>query len=205
MTQPCDESNHIPNVVNEKPIYYLSHKLSDTQTRWSTIEKEAFAIKWALEKLDHYLHNAKFVIKTDHKPLKYILNSPLNNKKIQMWAMSIMGYNCTVEYITGRENTCSDLLSRAPQNTGDTNTENKYDIDDFGDNDNMYQVNALNSNRFEPSKFASTKVDDPDLPNPNVKDYTVRELDMVAEQAKGRHHTKTQNKVRKRGCEPCCI
>ena len=75
-------------------------------------------------------------------------------------------------------------MSRAPQNTGDTNTENKYDIDDFGDNDNMYQVNALNSNRFEPSKFASTKVDDPDLPNLNVKDYTVRELDMVAEQAK---------------------
>ena len=30
LTQPCDESNHIPNVVNEKPIYYLSHKLSDT-------------------------------------------------------------------------------------------------------------------------------------------------------------------------------
>ena len=184
LTQPCDESNHIPNVVNEKAIYYLSHKLSDTQTRWSTIDKEAFAIKWALEKLHHYLHNAKFVIKTHHKPLKYILNSPLNNKKIQMWSMSIMGYNCTIEYITGRENTCADLLSRAPQNTGDTNTENKYDIDDFGDNDNMYQVSALNSNRFEPSKFASTKVDDPDLPNPNVKDYTVRELDMVAEQAK---------------------
>ena len=58
---------------------FTTYKLSDTQTRWSTIEKEAFAIKWALEKLNHYLHNAKFVIKTDHKPLKYILNSPLNN------------------------------------------------------------------------------------------------------------------------------
>ena len=202
LTQPCDESNHIPNVVNEKPIYYLSHKLSDTQTRWSTIEKEAFAIKWALEKLDHYLHNAKFVIKTDHKPLKYILNSPLNNKKIQMWAMSIMGYNCTIEYITGRENTCADLLSRAPQNTGDTNTEIKYDIDDFGDNDNMYQVNALNSNRFEPSKFASTKVDDPDLPNPNVKDYTVRELDMVAEQAKDDTIQKLKTKLENGDASP---
>ena len=33
--------------------------------------------------------------------------------------------------------------------------------------------------------LASLRVpkDDPDLPNPNVKDYTVRELDMVAEKA----------------------
>ena len=28
----------------EKPIYYLSHKLSRTQFRWSVAEKEAFAI-----------------------------------------------------------------------------------------------------------------------------------------------------------------
>ncbi|CAC5382192.1 unnamed protein product [Mytilus coruscus] len=47
----------------ERPIYFLSHKLSDTQTRWSTIEKEAFAIHYALQKLNHYLYNAEFVIK----------------------------------------------------------------------------------------------------------------------------------------------
>ncbi|CAC5412399.1 unnamed protein product [Mytilus coruscus] len=34
----------------ERPIYFLSHKLSDTQTPWSTIEKEAFAIHYALQK-----------------------------------------------------------------------------------------------------------------------------------------------------------
>eukprot|EP00105_Crassostrea_gigas_P025107 XP_011445573.1 PREDICTED: uncharacterized protein LOC105340996 [Crassostrea gigas] len=35
----------------DKPIYYLSHKLSKTQEKWSTIEKEAFAIHYALQKL----------------------------------------------------------------------------------------------------------------------------------------------------------
>lgn len=69
LTQSCDENEEIlPNVKNEKPIYYLSHKLSKTQCKWSTIEKEAFAIHYALQKLDYYLHNARFVIKTDHKP-----------------------------------------------------------------------------------------------------------------------------------------
>ena len=41
LTQACeDEENILPNVKNEKPIYYLSHKLSKTQCKWSTINKE---------------------------------------------------------------------------------------------------------------------------------------------------------------------
>ena len=102
LTQSCEEvADTLPNVNNEKPIYYLSHKLSRTQCKWSKVEKEAYAIHFALQKLDHYLHGAQFVIKTDHKPLKYLLESPMQNKKIQLWALSMAGYNCTIEYIAG--------------------------------------------------------------------------------------------------------
>jgi hypothetical protein len=79
-------------------FYYLSQKLSKTLKKWPTIEKETYAIHYALQKLGHYLHNSEFVIRTDYKPLKYILNSPMQNKKIQLWALSIAGYNCQVEY-----------------------------------------------------------------------------------------------------------
>ena len=72
LTQAAEtEDRHFHNVPNEKPIYYLSHKLSRTQCKWSIVEKEAYAIHFVLQKLDHYLHGADFVIKTDHKPLKY--------------------------------------------------------------------------------------------------------------------------------------
>jgi len=98
LTQICEETQ------TEKPIYFLSHKLSDTQTRWSTIEKEAYAIHYALQKLDHYLHGAKFTIRCDHAPLRYILESPMQNKKIQLWALGIAGYDCNIEYIAGKEN-----------------------------------------------------------------------------------------------------
>ena len=95
LTQQCDdEVGILPNVKNEKPIYYLSHKLSRTQCKWSTIEKEAFAIHCSLQKLDYYLHNSRFGIKTDHKPLKYLLESPIQNKKIQLWALGMSSYNC---------------------------------------------------------------------------------------------------------------
>ena len=123
----------------KKPIFYLSHRLSKSQVKWSTIEKEAYAIHFALQKLDHYLHNSEFVIRTDHKPLKYMLESPMQNKKIQLWALGISGYNCRVEYIEGSSNSCADLLTRVPEN-GTMNSEEGLDEPDVSDN--AYEINA---------------------------------------------------------------
>ena len=98
----------------EQPIQYVSHKLSDTQRRWPIIEKEAYAIYYALQKLDHFLHGATFTIRCDHKPLKYLLSSEMKNRKIQMWAIAISSYNCKIEYIKGKDNEQADMLSRLP-------------------------------------------------------------------------------------------
>ena len=138
----------------EKPIYlFFSHKLSDTQCRWSTIEKEAYAIHYSLQKLDHYLHGAEFIVRTDHKPLKYLLESPMQNRKVQMWALSIAGYNCQIECIEGVANTVADLLSRTPQGCHKVQSkalrEEEVEI-----SDKFLEVNAFNSNRFDPKFYA---------------------------------------------------
>ena len=74
LTQPCEEAEAvIPGIKDEMPIYFLSHKLSKTQQKWPVIEKEAYAIAYALQKLHFYLAGAKFVIKTDHRPLQHLL------------------------------------------------------------------------------------------------------------------------------------
>jgi hypothetical protein len=76
----------------------------------------------------------KFVIKIDHKPLKYILDSSMQNKKIKLWALCIAGYSCKTEYIEGRFNCCADLLSRLPPNgngTGDDLSDNEPDCKDI--------------------------------------------------------------------------
>ena len=49
-------------------------------TNWPTNEKEAFAIFYASQKLDKYMHDSEFVISTDHKPLKYIMDSTVQKK-----------------------------------------------------------------------------------------------------------------------------
>ena len=113
LTQECDG--------DLKPIYYLSHTLSKSQCKWSVVEIEAYAIHFVLQKLDYFLHNVQFVIKTDHTPLKYLLESLMQNKKIQIWALSMSGYNCSIEFIEGTTNTSADLLSRHPDKVNESN------------------------------------------------------------------------------------
>ena len=74
----------------EKVISYLSHKLSETQQKWATIEKEAYAIVYALKKFHAYLHGAEFRIKTDHKLLKSLFQSEIRNTKLQRWAIKLV-------------------------------------------------------------------------------------------------------------------
>ena len=56
-----------------QPVVYASRKLSEAETRYAMIEKEALATTWACEKFDYYLVGRKFEVETDHKPLVPIL------------------------------------------------------------------------------------------------------------------------------------
>ena len=180
LTQECDG--------DLKPIYYLSHKLSRSQCKWSVVEKEAYAIHFALQKLDYYLHNAQFVIKTDHKPLKYLLESPMQNKKIQMWALSMSGYNCSIEYIEGTTNTCADLLSRHPDKINETqNSEEEIELDQtmLDVNNNLFEINVLDSNQFDPKSFASCNLpDEESFEKCDCSDFEKNGFDMKVEQSK---------------------
>lgn len=183
LVQEVENNNQIgPGVKNEKPFFFLSHKLSETQQRWSTVEKEAFAIHYALQKLDHYLHNATFVIKTDHKPLKYLLDSPMKNRKIQLWALGISGYNCRIEYIAGTENTCADLLLRtlheedAPQGK---RMEEEPDI-----SDKALEINFIDSSQINPKEYASADVELPDMPSFSKVVSEFEGINMFEEQEK---------------------
>lgn len=53
----------------EHPVVYLSQKLHPTECRYSTIERETLATKWAVESLQYYLANNPFLLVTDHAPL----------------------------------------------------------------------------------------------------------------------------------------
>ena len=90
-----------------------------------------------------------------------------------------MGYNCRIEYISGRENSCADALPRVAPNDAMTQGHDSSDEPDI--NDNTYEVAALNSNRFNPREYSQCTLPPADRMEKPTFDGDV---DMVTEQAK---------------------
>jgi hypothetical protein len=94
------------------PVKYISRKLLDRETRYSTIERECLAIIWGIQKLAYYLMGARFILQCDHQSLKYLRTSNFANARITRWALILQEFNFDVEYIKGEENKIADFLSR---------------------------------------------------------------------------------------------
>lgn len=62
-------------IPNDRPVEFSSKVLSETQQRYSTTHKELLAIHSSVLHFHHYLANNKFILITDHMPLKYLLTS----------------------------------------------------------------------------------------------------------------------------------
>ena len=92
------------------PIIFISKSFSDLQKRWSTYEKEGYAIFATLRKLGYLLRDVPFVLHTDHKNLLYITES--SSAKVIRWKMEIMEFDFKAVHIKGDDNIVADAFSR---------------------------------------------------------------------------------------------
>ena len=67
----------------ERVIQYLSKQLTPGQQKGPVIEREAYAIIFAVKKLRHFWLGSKFTIFTDHKPLCSLLTEKMKNVRVQ--------------------------------------------------------------------------------------------------------------------------
>ena len=98
-------------------IMYVSRKLKPAERNYSTIEKESLSIVYTLSKLEPYLYGRKFILETDHAPLAWIRENPLQNARITRWALALQPYDFRVENIKGKDALWADFLSRHPDTT----------------------------------------------------------------------------------------
>jgi transposase InsO family protein len=94
----------------EQPIMFISKSFNSVQLRWSTIEKEGFAIYYALQKMEHLLRDIHFSVLTDHKNLVYITTS--GSAKVIRWKLAIQEFDYEIEHIDGVKNVVADAFSR---------------------------------------------------------------------------------------------
>ncbi|XP_078797929.1 uncharacterized protein LOC144989406 [Oryzias latipes] len=98
----------------EQPILYLSRKLLPRETRYSAVEKEGLAIKWALESLRYYLLGRDFDLETDHRALTWIHSMKDHNNRLTRWYLALQPFKFTIRHRPGRTNVVADYLSRLP-------------------------------------------------------------------------------------------
>ncbi|KAL2082862.1 hypothetical protein ACEWY4_020635 [Coilia grayii] len=96
----------------QKPVVFLSRKLFPREVRYSTVEKEGLAIKWALDSLKYYLMDKDFVLETDHRALQWLDKMKDTNSRVTRWYLSLQPFRFTVKYRAGPDNVVADYLSR---------------------------------------------------------------------------------------------
>ena len=63
---------------DQKPVYFTSKALTETQHGYVAIKIESLAVAWGMEKFHHFLYASHFILETDQKPLEAILSKSLN-------------------------------------------------------------------------------------------------------------------------------
>ncbi|XP_011699846.1 PREDICTED: uncharacterized protein LOC105457091 [Wasmannia auropunctata] len=99
---------------NWKPLGFFSKKLSETQQKYSTYDRELLAMYSALKFFRHMVEGQDVTILTDHKPLQYAFQQPLDKaSERQRRQLSFISEITTeIIYVAGKENTVADTLSR---------------------------------------------------------------------------------------------
>ncbi len=141
----------------QQPVAYGSRKLTETQMKWPIIEKEAFAIKWAVTHFKHYFMGRPITIYTDHKPLVSMFSKPPTNSKVFAYSLDLRPYDYTLVYRAGKENKLADPLSRYPLSKNPEEEEEPIHYIFSADN------NALPTPAFEECDFEEANFDTANL------------------------------------------
>ncbi|GFW54662.1 retrovirus-related Pol polyprotein from transposon 412 [Trichonephila clavipes] len=81
---------------DEHPIEYASRLLTPAERNYSTTEREALAVVWALKKFRGYIEGTEITVASDHQPLKWLLNLKSPTGRLARWALEIQSFNLKV-------------------------------------------------------------------------------------------------------------
>ena len=93
---------------------YVSRALTETEQRYSNIERELLAIVFALERLNHYTFGRTITVPSDHQPLQSIWKKSIvsASPRLQRLLLRLAHYDINIKFLQGKEDVIADALSR---------------------------------------------------------------------------------------------
>lgn len=106
---PTSDSN------TRRIVTCASRRLTETERRYSQVEKEALVVVWACEKLRLFLFGHEFKLIMDNRAVELIFGNlkrepPL---RIKRWVLRLAGFRFTIVHKPGSQN-IADYMSRQP-------------------------------------------------------------------------------------------
>ena len=95
---------------NQRPVAFFSQALPITHRFKAVYERELMVIVLAVQKWRPYLLGKPFVVRTDQKSLKFLLEQRAIGGEYQRWIAKLLGYDFVIEYKKGLENKAADAL-----------------------------------------------------------------------------------------------
>ena len=114
----------------------VAFALTETETRYAQIEKEALALTWACEKFSDYILGKPILLETNHKPLVPILESKSLDSlppRVLCFRLPLARFQYTIHHAPGKSLYLADTLSRAPvrEPSKEINAFNDYEVEKF--------------------------------------------------------------------------
>ncbi|KAJ0048693.1 hypothetical protein Pint_16013 [Pistacia integerrima] len=97
---------------DKRSLAYYGEKLNDSRRKYSTYDKEFYAIIRALDHWSHYLRPKQFVHHLDHQALKFINGQHKLNSRHAEWVEFLQSFSFVSRYKQGGTNVVADAFSR---------------------------------------------------------------------------------------------
>ena len=117
----------------EGPLAFFSRPFAARHLKLAAYERELISFVQAVRHWHPYLWGRKFVVRTDHYALKFMLDQRLSTVPQHQWISKLFGFDFSVEYRPGRLNTVADALSRRDQQELPVNTMSTPSFDLFAE------------------------------------------------------------------------